>query len=83
MVVPISKMIEIIRSWFAEQLPKPETINLSEYIEIDDLTEGTFTFSNGESVKLCQQIEDIEKYILKSEKEEENQIDQSQQTMSG
>lgn len=87
----ISKMIKKIKSWFGEQLPEPETIYLSEYVEQKNQSEGVFTFPNGEKVMFHQKIEDIESFIQKSEKEEECEdleaeiitIGKSQQTMTG
>jgi len=87
---PISKMMAVIKSWYSDQLPKPETIYLSEYVEKEGVTEGIFTFSNRQSVRLYQKIVDIEKYIQKSENKENDghkinvetiKIGNSQQTL--
>ncbi len=87
---PISKLISLIKSWYYGKLPEPETISLSDYVETEGMTEGTFTFPNGESVRLHQRLESIEGYIQKSENEENGdieietiEIDKGQRTMTG
>lgn len=68
---PISRMMARVREWFQEDLPKPEIIYLRDYVENKNTLNGTFELPNGESVTLCQKLEDIESFTEKSEKEEE------------
>lgn len=66
---PLSQMIAKIQSWFGEELPTSESIYLRDYVENESTTEGTFLLPNGESISLCQRIEDIDSFIEKSERE--------------
>lgn len=68
---PIGWMMARIREWFREDLPKPEVIYLRDYVEGENIWEGTFELPNGESVTLRQRLEDIESFIEKSEKEDQ------------
>jgi hypothetical protein len=67
---PISQMMAKVREWFGGELPKPESIHLQDYVESENATEGAFLLPNGESIRLCQAIEDIDSFIEKSEKDE-------------
>lgn len=67
----ISRLMARIREWFREDLPKPEVIYLRDYVEGKHVLEGTFDLPNGESVTLCQKLEDIASFIEKSEREDE------------
>lgn len=66
----VGRMMERIRAWFTEELPKPEVIYLRDYVESENTSEGTFVLPNRESVRLCQNLEDIESFIQKSERED-------------
>lgn len=68
---PIGRMMARIREWFREDLPKPEVIYLRDYVEGENIWEGTFELPNGESVTLRQRLEDIESFIEKSEREDQ------------
>lgn len=65
---PLSGMMARLRTWFGEELPKPESIYLRDYVESEKVVEGEFELPNSKLVKLCQKIEDIESFIEKSEK---------------
>lgn len=66
---PFSLMMAKVKAWFGEELPEPESIYLRDYVESESTTEGTFSLPNGESVRLCQEREDIDSFIEKSERE--------------
>ncbi|HDU8585316.1 TPA: hypothetical protein RG682_000767 [Vibrio alginolyticus] len=71
---PLSQMMAKVRSWYGDELPKPERIYLRDYVETDGVTEGTFILPNSESITLSQKVEDIDSFILKSE--QENTLDE-------
>lgn len=67
---PLSQMMAKVRQWFGEELPKAESIYLRDYVESENITEGTFLLPNSKSIRLCQAIETIDSFIEKSEREE-------------
>ncbi len=73
---PISYLLKKIKSWFNGNLPEPEVIYLTDYVENKNKTIGTFALPNGKSVVLQQKIEDIKSFIDKSEKEKHVEVAQ-------
>jgi len=69
---PLSQIKKKLHSWFGDDLPEPEQINLRDYIENEDSVDGIFEFPNGETITLRQEFVDIESFIQKSEKVSES-----------
>ncbi|WP_139166875.1 hypothetical protein [Chromobacterium sphagni] len=65
--LPLGGLVEKIRMWFSDKMPLPETIYLTEYFDRGHSVAGTFTLPNGETVGLCQTVEDAAGFISKSE----------------
>lgn len=64
---PISSFMEKVKGWLGGQLPEPETIYLTEYVEEPGKSIGTFTLPNNHTVVFCQKDVDAEEFLRKSE----------------
>lgn len=66
---PISRLMARIREKLSNNLPRPESIYLREYVESEDEAIGEFMLPNSEIIKLSQKFVDIGSFLEISERE--------------